>query len=120
MDFATTEDEGGHHCFGAGDALLGEEGGGRACGGGGFEFEDAFQSFRVFGEDGGEDEGEEGDEFGQVVLKGLIHEFEYLRGGGTVPVRRMRKFALSFMSSTYCLLVLFLSMWPSSKIQTYR
>lgn len=42
VNFATTEDKGCHHCFGASDALLGEEGGGGACGGGGFEFEDAF------------------------------------------------------------------------------
>ena len=38
----------------------------------------------------------------------------------TVPVKRTRKFAESFMSWIYCLLILFLSICPSSKMQTYR
>ena len=41
-----------------------------------------------------------------------------LRRGCTVPVRRTRKFAVNFMRWTYCLLKLFLSMCPSSKIHT--
>ena len=61
VNFATSKDERCHHCFGTGDALLGEEGGGSTYGRRGLEFEDAFEGVRVFGEDGGKDEGKEGD-----------------------------------------------------------
>ena len=57
MDFSPTKDEGCHHCFGAGDTLLGEQsGGGAETGGGGFEFEDTLKGLAVLCEDGGENE----------------------------------------------------------------
>src|SRR6202000_2623368 len=37
VGFSAAEDKGSHHCFGAGDSLLGEEGSGGVCGGGWLE-----------------------------------------------------------------------------------